>query len=779
MSAEPTPEQPTAADPATIAKVKKIERGLYLASAIAIAAASQTESLVTLAGASHIESWWLVRGAAFAVLLVAGLVLFIRHEDGDHHRTLLTAQRAIAPITGSLLYLACLMAHGWHLWEGLGPMVWAALLWWLVPIAHRIPVLSTAPAVADGQAGTAVGVPVQQQAAPMPATYEERISRFWDLAAACERGIAPGTALTAVQLIGAGPDFEGIVVAQPGRPVPNLQVRSLAALFDCPADRVVWEPIEGSGPGRMRLVVAPTAQAAAVKESGGGFEEKWAAHVSAPGKAAPGLRLVRYRAEGNAMVIHAQAPQGQTATINHGALCSALGVTDPTCVVVESDGVRDALISVYRRNPLLDVRKATREDLVMDERGMITIGVRHDGLPSRIPLYDPDKGALRGLCAGCTGSGKSVLLNHLLAAEKINQIVSWVIDLQGGASLPEARGRVDWMVGDEAGALRMLKALKRVMKVREAINLRLGRGSFFIDRPYPLLNVTCDEINRLLSHSNPEIKKLAAELIADIQKTGRKVGVGIRLGVQSLHLTDLGDENAIREQGKDGPVFMMRIMSSSTKGMGLDGIAPTGFNLENIPSRIYPAGAIAARFAGAANDAGESTAGFLYAFAEGLATLMRVWRVDRYEGLNEDLVALYGPEPARTLDDASAQGAGADYLNRPADGWQPPAGSYSGPVPMVKAAAGAVADDVDQELDEDENDPAVREAQADAAAGLREQIIAVVREHGPIRIADIRKEVQGYSPGTVNNAVGELAEAGDLRKKSHGVYDVPNRPVSV
>jgi hypothetical protein len=770
---EPTPvAQTLTVDPQAFAKVKRLERGLYIASA------------VTIAGASQVESWWVVHGAAFAVLLVAGLVLFVRAKDEDHHRTLLAAQRAIAPVSGSLLYIACLLAQGWHWWEGVGPVVWAALLWWLVPVAHSLPtavaVAAHPDAIADST-GAVAAVPVQHQVLPEPASYEERIARFWAVTAAGERGIAKGTALTAIQVIGGGPDFEGVVVALPGQPVPNLQVRALAALFDCPVERVTWEGIDGSGPGRMRLVVAPTLPVATVKPAAGGFDEMWRVHVAAPGKAAPGLRLVSRRTEGNRMSIHAQAPQGTTVTIDHGALCSAFGVSDPTCVVVETDGVRDALISVYRRNPLLDVRKATREDLVMDSRGRIRIGVQHDGSPALFPLYDPDKGALRGIDAGCTGAGKSVLLNHVIAGEKINRIVSWVIDLQGGASLPEARGRVDWMVGDEAGTIRMLKAVRRVMKAREKINLALGRGSFFLNDPYPLLNITCDEINRLLSHPNAEIKKLAAQLIADVQKTGRKVGVGIRLGVQSLHLADLGDENAIREQGKDGPCVMMRVMSSSTKGMGLDGIAPLGFLLENIPERIYPAGQIAQKFAGTADTDGESTAGMGYLFANGRATLMRVWKVDRYPGLNEDLVALYGPEAPATLDEASAEAAGADYLNRPADGWMAPADS-AGPVIAAKAPAADGPEDGDQDRDEereDEDDPAVLAVQAEAAETLTARILAVVAEHGPIKLAEIRKLIEGYTPGTINNAAGQMWEAGDLVRTGHGVYDVPNRPVPV
>ncbi|MFD4535625.1 hypothetical protein ACFWNL_18295 [Kitasatospora sp. NPDC058397] len=764
---------PLAATPAQIGTIARIERGAYLASAVAVASASHVESLAPPI-------------VAFTVLLVAGFVLWISARDEDHRRTVRVAQRLLAPVTGCLLYLAMQYLTGWAWWEDiLAASVWGTLMWWLAPIARSIPIArGGVPAVV---ADAAPAVAVAAQAMPMPATYEERISYFWAQSAGAERGIAAGTALTAVRLLNGGPDFEGIVVAQPGRPVPNVQIRNLAALFDCPVERVTWEGIAGSGPGRMRLVVAPSAvQAAAVAPVASTLEAMWPVHVSAPGKAAPGLVLVGKRAEGNRLVLHGQAQQGTTVAVNHGALCSALGITDPTCVVVETDGVRDALISVYRKNPLLDVRKATREDLVMDSRGRIRIGVQHDGAPALFPLYEPDKGALRGIDAGCTGAGKSVLLGHVLAAEKINGVVSWVIDLQGGASLPEACGRVDWMVGDEAGAIRMLKALKRVLKAREKINRSLGRSGFFINDPYPLLNLSCDEINRLLSHPNPELKRLAAQLIADVQKTGRKLGVGIRLGVQSLHLTDLGDENSIREQGKDGPCVMMRVMSGSTKGMGTEGIAPAGFVLENIPERIYPSGQIAAKFAGTADGDGESTAGMGYLFTGGRATLMRVWKVDRYPGLNMDLVELYGPDAPPTLDDVSAQAAGAVYLDRPADGWEPPADDdapAAGAAPRaaaVPAPAGPdVEDEYDEDEDEDEDDPAVLAVKRDEENGLRDQIKAAFATKSPLSRAEIRNAVSGFTPGTINNVVSELAEAGELTKVAHNKYELTRQPARV
>jgi hypothetical protein len=198
-------------------------------------------------------------------------------------------------------------------------------------------------------------------------------------------------------------------------------------------------------------------------------------------------------------------------------------------------------------------------------------------------LWDPGQGALCGITAGVTGAGKSVLQNLILAAEKHSGVLSWVDDVQGGMSLPEAEGRVDWFAKGPVETFLILTAAHAVTKYRERVSNEMGRVDFALGRPWPLINITLDEINRLLSHPDEAMRKATAYMIADIQKTGRKVGIGIRFAVQSLHLKDLGDDDAICQQGKVGALFLMRTASSSTKEMGLDGIAPAGFQMENIP----------------------------------------------------------------------------------------------------------------------------------------------------------------------------------------------------
>ncbi|WP_331751491.1 hypothetical protein OG215_39955 (plasmid) [Streptomyces globisporus] len=270
-------------------------------------------------------------------------------------------------------------------------------------------------------------------------------------------------------------------------------------------------------------------------------------------RAAPGVGLIEHRTEKDRIVLLVASPPGKTIYLPHSAICSAFGIDDPSRLVIETDGIRMGVVSICRSSTLMKVRKATVEDLTMDDNGRITIGVCHDGKPARMRLWDPGQGALRGITAGVTGAGKSVLQNLILAGEKRSGVVSWGGDVQRGMSLPEAEGRVDWFAKGPVETLLMLTAAHAVMKYRERLSYEMGRGDFALGRPWPVINITLDEINRLLSHPDEAMRKATAYLITDIQKTGRKVRIGIRLAVQSLHLKGLGDATRSAGRAKSAP----------------------------------------------------------------------------------------------------------------------------------------------------------------------------------------------------------------------------------
>ncbi|MFX4293604.1 hypothetical protein [Streptomyces bohaiensis] len=710
----------------------RIERGVYTVAAAGIGLAPV------------LDAQWPAHATVAAAALATGGWLYHKAKDADGLGKLLrAAQRAVPVLSGAALYAALFAATatasaGWPWWQVAGPAAWAALMAWTAPITRA----RTLAAAADGEEDQGAD-PNQTQAPRVPATYPELLAQLWE-----ESGIAPGTRLADVQQIrGDRPDFDAVIVAPRGRAVPKLEPVALAAVFDVPEGTVTTAPVHGSGPGRVRLVARPTLSAA---DSGADpMQTLWAA-VTRPGGPTAGVQLLRWRSETDRLVLQVAAPAGQEIRLNHTGLCSSLDISDPTRVVIETDGVRQGVISIYKTNPLMNVREATAGDLTMDDHGRIAIGVRHDGKPCRVRLWDPDLGALRGITAGATGAGKSVLQLLLLVGERRSGIVSWVADLQGGKSLPEAEGRVDWFAKGEDATMALLRTAHTVMAYRERESA--DRADFEIGEPWPLINITLDEINRLLTHHDEELKTEAAALIADIQKTGRKVGIGIRLAVQSLHLKDLGGEEAIRQQGKTGTVVLMRTLSSSTQAMGLDGIAPPGFQMANIPARIQPEGQMDALFNGDDETAGVSSAGMAYVFSDGRAEYMRTFYAQKTSGRYTTLAALFDTgEPAPGLTEGEAAAAGDLYTyrnltNKPVTNTTPAPSTPPLPEPAparIELEKTTVPDDVLAHL-------------AD----------------GPKSVKDLRQALPDVSRGSITNALTALREHGRVEPVSRGVWQL-------
>lgn len=752
---QPTKDAPkTPGKPAPAARARRratIERIAYGATALGMAIGPQLDS-----GPASLLS-------SVGVTALTGACIYSASkpdDDGriDGHRLLRACQVGLPILTGGGIYTASVMHPGTSWWELVAPAAWGAVMALIAPITRRrgiTPEATELPGATDATKDTKEGEKGPQPTGYGP--YADWLARQW-----FDANAAPDTQLTAFEQYRPDrPDFRCIVVAQRGKAVPALSERQLAAAFDMPEGTVTLEPLLGSGPGRMVLTALPTLQEQARQADT--LDAMWEGNVASQGGAAPGVALLRYRTENDRLVLQVAAPAGKTIHLDHSKLCSALGIDDPSRLVIETDGVRQALISVYRTNPLMNVRKATPEDLVMDDKGRIAIGVRHDGKPSKVRLWDPDQGALRGITAGATGAGKSVLQLLLLAGEKRSGVVSWVGDLQGGKSLPEAEGNVDWFGKDEGQVLGMLLAAHAVMKYRERRSA--DRADFALNDPWPLLNITLDEINRLLSHPTEPVKKTAAILIADIQKTGRKVGIGIRLAVQSLHLKDLGDEEAIRQQGKAGMVVLMRTLSSSTAGMGLDGIAPPGFAMENIPARIYESGQIEALFNGEDDEDGVSTAGMAYVFTDGRAEFMRTFYAHKTNGRYTDLMELFGDELPVTLtpEEIEVAGAAYDQRNNPAyfEGLLLDIASSEGSgftIPSMLATTVAASG-------------GGTSAPAPKAPTLRDKVLELLAD-GPKSLKEARAALPDFAANSISNTMTALREEGLVEPVSRGVYQL-------
>jgi hypothetical protein len=486
------------------------------------------------------------------------------------------------------------------------------------------------------------------------------------------------------------------------------------------------------------------------------------------------------------MELMLEVPPGQVVTYDLAKLCSALDITDPSRIAVEVLG-RRAILTIYPSNPLAEVRAVTREDLAMDRRGLITVGRYHNGRPAKRRLFDPASGsAQRFLLFGTTGAGKSRTLQLELAAEKINGIVSWVSDLKHGQSVPEAEGNVDWFGTLPEEAILMLRSAVAVATDRMARYSRMGRTAFVLGRPDPLLHVRIEEANRLLEKGAP-YRDEATYLIRELGRTGRSVGVGVGLSAQASHLEELGGSDTLRAMLKEGEVTLLRWSSSMMRQQVADGLLPAGTQIMPIPKTLRPA-----RLVSQFDDRDDlddedapGTQGMAYILSGPHPTAMmrhfRVGSIAPLEGLDPEILALYGPgEPAR-LEKAS-HGAAADAyavrhdraamtaLCAMVGGQQTPATvSPITPIPAPDGGAAAASPGP---------------APAPTTLLLEDRVTAALAaaEH-PLTADEILEAVNadGGKPkkiGSIRNALIGLTEAGDVVRPAHGEYSLPRQPAT-
>ncbi|MFJ7909829.1 transfer protein [Kitasatospora sp. NPDC096204] len=361
-----------------------------------------------------------------------------------------------------------------------------------------------------------------------------------------------------------------------------------------------------------------------------------------------------------------EAPPGDIITYDPVRLADAMRIDDPSRLAIEAMGSR-ALVTIYPTDPLADVRLPGPECLEMDERGRIWIGLYHNGRKVWIQLYDPKSGsAQRLLLFGTTGAGKSTLGQIILAAMKRSGIATLYGDLKEGQSAPEARGNVDWAVYSQEGVMAQLHTAWCVMRERAARYAAAGRSKFLRDRPDPLLYVVIDEANRLLEKGAP-YRDLATFYIKDIGRTGRSLGVGIALLAQAGHLDELGGSDTMRAMLKEGEVLLLRWTSSMMQQLVADGLMPAGQKLAPIPKK---AGAtrLISQFETEAADDRPGTQGTGYHLSGPYpGAKMRAFNVGSpvpTEGLDPEMLALYGDDPHAVLEKSSWPAAGRAYAEK-------------------------------------------------------------------------------------------------------------------
>lgn len=710
-----------------------------------------TALVITIA--PHYDTLWPAHLGAAGIAAASAAWLWGKwdNHDGPYGLGFLNAaQRALPFLSSAAIYLTNLLHPGTPWWEWADPAAWGALMAFTTPLTSSLNLHDATPAIEAAQPAA-------------PATFAEHRMQQW-----ADSDAGRDTQLADVRQYGDDhgrplPDFDAIVVAQTGKAVPNATPTALAAAFDLPEGTVALHPIEGSGPGRKLLTARPTEHASIAASNSDPIHQIWEQKIARNGGGAPGMLLTEYRKEPNRIALRVEAPEDQLIQLDQKLIARALNYKDSSLIMIETDGLGDGVVSVYKNHPLMTIREATVEDLTMHADGTIQNGLRPDGRAARIPLYDPTMGAITDLYVGAPGAGKSVALNHKLAAERISGIVSVVADAQDGMSIPEADGRVYHFGKGIAATGATLAAFKDLAKFRESVSAQNGWGSFEPGQPWRIVNATLDELNRILSADADvprPFRKWVTGNVGDAQSTGRKVGMGMSFAAQSIHLADLGDKERIRANAKNGTVWLGRTNSSTTQHMAADGVLPPGVHPEPIP-RYFKTGAgnsIDAAFEGKEANHGPITAGMANVIQGGSVFLERVFNARKENKTYPGLIALYESAPIPRLtpeEDRIFQESYARWLEHAEQLLAGDEGDEGG------HEDGRRAVDLD---DEDDEQP--------SAGSIKDRILDLLAS-GPMALKDVRHQMADVAPGSVNNAMSDLRQAGHvIPAGSRGTYQL-------
>jgi hypothetical protein len=294
----------------------------------------------------------------------------------------------------------------------------------------------------------------------------------------------------------------------------------------------------------------------------------------------------------------------------------------------------------------------------------------------------------------------------------------------------------------------------------------------------------------LLERGSP-YRALATYLIKELSRTGRSVGVGIGLAAQAFHLEELGGSDTLRAMMKTGEVTLLRWTSSMMRQLVGDGILPGGTQLLPIPETLAPT-VLRSPFDVAGDDTdAPGTQGMAY-YVSGprptsLMRHLRLGSIAPLEGKDPEILALYGDDEPRRLEDASVQALGSDiehtaYTLRN-DGPAMDALCAQFAAEMRKSATKRrSAGDADDHASDDHDDHDGEDSEdGDVTlppASLEERILAVLKDaDAPMNAAAIREAVNAdggrqVGIGGVRNVLTRLSatENGPVTRPGHGLY---------
>ncbi len=687
----------------------KVERAVYGASVIVLPVLPELGEAVVNAPVAVAGSgclWWLYR----------------RVKAGDFPKALKTAQRALPVLSGAALYAANAIAPGTSWWQIAAPVAWGGLMAGWLPVTRA------------GWTPTDESEAVE----PYPTDFAGVAARMW-----ADSKVSQETWLENIeQLVGADhPDFVADVVAPAGTAVPRMDLVDVAAVYGYPVTTVSLKEIDGVGPGRMRLTVAPT------RAPQSRFDQMWHDYIASAGGAIPGAQVVAIDDDvpGRVMIL-AAVPAAQIARVDHERLCSAFGINPSEMRLVADAQGREVLISLYDEAPFKTVRKATRKLLTLDAYGRFTIGTGHDGRDAKVHMRSAS-GTLHGFLVGVTGSGKTVAMALMCAAYANAGVVSWVTSARPDAQMTAVGRYVDRQGSGPLFTVRMLRAAVALMGVRGEINSEVGHD-FSPHSPYPALVLVLDEFNSQVG--DPEYGDEIAELTDILAREGRKFGIGVLFAGQTLNLDKLGGAASLREQVQGGVGIVLRIAGGIAARQATGGLAGDA-ELAPVPDRLGAAVSLMDRMKGTEDDRpGQSTQGAGHVVTGSSALFMRTLHVHLPDdGSPDGLGDIFPADSAiSTLTDREA-----DALYDLGDLY----GDWNAPAPEGGEGEGVGGAPM----------PLVFTTTKPTKTTVKDQIIAAVTRR--MTAKEIREAVDAAG-GTVRNALSDLVQDGRLLQVDHGVY---------
>ncbi|WP_226351795.1 FtsK/SpoIIIE domain-containing protein [Pseudonocardia sp. ICBG601] len=352
-------------------------------------------------------------------------------------------------------------------------------------------------------------------------------------------------------------------------------------------------------------VTVPTAGPALPDEDVAGdvgdrLARRWADNVARRGKALPDSLLTDRVETGRAIRWTVRTPPGELCFDDilgrRSRIASALGVSGKHLVVEPfPDDEGWAVLTVITADVLSAGIAYTGPRY---EAGAVPLGPYADGEGEMVFHAVETVGVRNGLVTGEPGSGKSACLEAIglgLAASGRWHVFFGDGDPDGGSS-PVLNDVADWAESGPDGVLAQLAAVEAALEVRSLLKSTLtdapadpdsgGSGALVaitdpaVQSParkllptpeLPGLMWIIDELHRLSTHPH----MVAADFIGRLERVvriGRKYGVGLVVGTQSLLAPDFGQSTVLRSFLTARNLFAFRNMNRSENAV-IDGLA--------------------------------------------------------------------------------------------------------------------------------------------------------------------------------------------------------------